>query len=426
VNPFLQILSPELMTSPEVDLNNTVFPDQLNKLTPPVDFAAMLGSLAVSGEVKPELLPDEFKTIATNFNQFADDLTGKEIFQKTVQAPQATINFKNDNQVLLPINDNINLIFDIVSNKAGNRSAGIIGAIPEPENMVLPAESKKIAESILFRSNVLPKNISAATPATFPTQMLDDVNIKEIEIAETAEKPAFFMSDKNLTGKVATARTIAVSPEPTVPSVMSNTNSEMGGSGDQSLLDKNLFKPQLELTGANKISSGEISVTNFSDIIKTERVVGKNEIQQIKFIMPQDFGQESVKEHKTITIKMEPQSLGTIRLTLSTHVNNLTGRMIVDNPAALMALESNLDNLYHELSEKGIKLDSLQLSLGGSQTGDFTGSGLKSDFDQIFGSGRSLNGQPYNDENSSAIPDGLSDQAASGTYITAGGVNWLA
>jgi flagellar hook-length control protein FliK len=436
MNLFLPIISPEMANGLKTDLNNTALSGLMSEVLLPVDFAGVLGSIAVSEEIGTTLVPEDIKTILTNIDLPLTTSNGAENLQNVLPALPKTINQETPNQktinqetinqnigrqVIQPIETDINLLSGMVSDKVGDPSTRLIGAMPESEHLMTTAQPSKPAESILFRSNVQPQNISTvATTEAIPAQIVENANIKEVEIVEAVDKATLLPSNKTINGN--STRTIAPTSEAVVQPVMSNARQDMGGSGNQSLFDKNLFESRFDLTGSNKISNGDVSVSNFADYIKTDGVAGKNEMQQIRFILPQDFGPESIKEHKTITIKMEPQSLGTIRLTLTSHVNNLIGRMIVDNPTTLTAIESNIEHLYQELSDKGIKLDSMQLSLGGNQTE----SGLKSDFDQFFGSDRSSGRQYSYYENSADIPDSFGESPVSGTYISASGVNWLA
>ena len=67
-------------------------------------------------------------------------------------------------------------------------------------------------------------------------------------------------------------------------------------------------------------------------------------------------------------IRIEPEHLGPARLNLSLHNDQLTARVIVESPAAKVAVENSLDQLTQQLSRVGIELDRLEVALSGGNT----------------------------------------------------------
>lgn len=165
-----------------------------------------------------------------------------------------------------------------------------------------------------------------------------------------------------------------------------------------------------------------------TDSISTNTIIGsgktsventRSEATPMRFILPDNLHKAGLKNNRTIYIKMEPEHLGTVRLTLSSHHNGISGRMIVGNLSALSAIETNLSSLFDELAEKGIRLNDFQVSVGGGQTG------------QRFSQSEVASGLRLRTGRHEAMEKLENEYLMSGEswqsrlYVNAKGVNWL-
>lgn len=91
--------------------------------------------------------------------------------------------------------------------------------------------------------------------------------------------------------------------------------------------------------------------------------------EPVRFIIPEAISKPSGNGSHTVRIKLVPEQLGTIRLTLSMNNDVIIGRLIVDNQAALHTVETSIDQLLNDLAEKGVKIDSFEVALAGGGTG---------------------------------------------------------
>ena len=91
---------------------------------------------------------------------------------------------------------------------------------------------------------------------------------------------------------------------------------------------------------------------------KSNKVIKSAEIirELSKYILKQEKG--------SLTFNIKPEHLGQIKIMLDTIDNVIKARIEVDNEQAKQLLEKNLEKLYQELSENGLKLNSLNISLG--------------------------------------------------------------
>jgi hypothetical protein len=139
-----------------------------------------------------------------------------------------------------------------------------------------------------------------------------------------------------------------------------------------------------------------------------------------RFVMPLETKAANLRNGQTIMIKMEPEHLGNVRLTLSGNNDSITGRLIVENSAAQTAVESNLDDLYDQLTRHGVKIDHFEVSVGGGQIGQsYNENGSSPDVRRpiVWSKKTGDNG------GGAPVPD---IDASSRMYIGAGGVNWIA
>ncbi len=148
--------------------------------------------------------------------------------------------------------------------------------------------------------------------------------------------------------------------------------------------------------------------------------IEKLDIQSVRFTAPLESDIRDLKSGRTVIIKMEPEHLGPVRLTLSTSGDSLHGRMTVQSVEARAAVEGNLNELQEQLSRQGIKLDSFQISLAGGQVGQRAFGGRRSPTES--GGMSRNNSRDLSNPISGLIEKTLSQRL----YISATGVNWVA
>lgn len=150
-------------------------------------------------------------------------------------------------------------------------------------------------------------------------------------------------------------------------------------------------------------------------------VTTRAEVPAVRFVLPENVRESIIRPGNTITLRMEPEHLGSVRLTLTAHQDTIIGRVVVESPAARMAVESNVHILQNRLSEEGLHLEQFQVSVGGEQARQFAhsdGSQFgKASTAQTLSSGRTA---------ASIAATSAAPTAAGGGYVNAGGVNWLA
>lgn len=118
------------------------------------------------------------------------------------------------------------------------------------------------------------------------------------------------------------------------------------------------------------------STLSLSDQMKsaTTQTGERLEFGSVRFTLPDKIEQSLQPGGKSVMLKIHPEHLGPARLNLNWSGDGISARVTVDSPVAQSAIERSLDRLHEQLSQAGIKVDHIGVSLSGGQTrGQFAG-----------------------------------------------------
>jgi len=139
-----------------------------------------------------------------------------------------------------------------------------------------------------------------------------------------------------------------------------------------------------------------------------------------KFVLPTEINGKNIRNNHTVMIRMEPDHLGPVRMTLSTHNDILTARLVVESPVAKAVVESNLNNLVEQLDRQGIKVESFTVSVSGGEVDQ------NANENRFAGSAERALQNLKGYKNSNAINEVMAQRAQEHLYIEANGVNCFA
>ncbi len=111
------------------------------------------------------------------------------------------------------------------------------------------------------------------------------------------------------------------------------------------------------LQGADTNKSSEIAEIKSLDKVQATKVV-EQIITKAKVVL--------VDGKSTMEMKLNPENLGKVAVKLISENGNLKGTFTVENVAVKEALEQNLISLRQELTDSGIKVDKIEVSLASS------------------------------------------------------------
>ncbi len=174
-------------------------------------------------------------------------------------------------------------------------------------------------------------------------------------------------------------------------------------------------------SSVNSVDSSRPAAHTATQASKVLPTGERYEAPAVRFILPENFKDNVVRPGHTITLHMEPDHLGSVRLTLTSHQDSLIGRVVVDSPAAKMAVVSNLHVLQNQLSNEGLNLQQFQVSVGGEQAQQFTHGNMPHGNGSA---GANLSTSEQVSASSAAVQSAI--YGGQGGYVNAGGVNWLA
>ncbi|QPJ61241.1 MAG: hypothetical protein G3M70_04795 [Candidatus Nitronauta litoralis] len=164
----------------------------------------------------------------------------------------------------------------------------------------------------------------------------------------------------NLAQQAATNPLLAKSPAVALQFV-SNTP-QTGGLHAQPLTDSGSTQPISSVSEASSRTTETVRVNNPANV--TPRgLVEKPIAQQII----DKFAIRGAGQQKEIFIKLDPPSLGTVRMNVSTSGENVKTTLVAENQVVKQTIESNLTQLKDALNTQGIKVDSFTVLVGGNQ-----------------------------------------------------------
>jgi len=126
-------------------------------------------------------------------------------------------------------------------------------------------------------------------------------------------------------------------------------------SNNDNIFQQVLNKENISALEGSKENIQEIDIKSSQRLIKSVEVI--KEIS--RFISKQDKG--------SLSFDISPEHLGKMKITLNTTDHVLKAHIQVDNEQSKQLIEKNLDKLHQELSENGVELSSLNISLGYSK-----------------------------------------------------------
>lgn len=130
------------------------------------------------------------------------------------------------------------------------------------------------------------------------------------------------------------------------------------------------------------------------DLAEVKLDTVKSEPAPVRFVVPTTLQNQTRGDSRMVTIKMEPENLGAVRMTLSSGHDGLTARLVVETPMARTAVESNLNQLMDQLDRQGIKVDTFDISVGGGEVGKEFSGHRSSEFSKTGAGRRPLPGHP--------------------------------
>lgn len=115
------------------------------------------------------------------------------------------------------------------------------------------------------------------------------------------------------------------------------------------------------LAGNKPAQSVEGTKSTLQEILTPRGSTEKNVLEQII----QKFTIRGTGSQKEVNIRLEPPSLGTVRMNVSTSGESVKTTIITENHMVKQIIENNLAQLRDSMTHQGLKVDSFQVFVGG-------------------------------------------------------------
>jgi hypothetical protein len=199
-------------------------------------------------------------------------------------------------------------------------------------------------------------------------------------------------------------------------------------SGNQYRFHDDFSLENLKVSGDRNESSSALekveTYTVFEKLIPDADVGNRRlDIQPVRFTLPDSIKTSLKPNGQTVMLRIEPEHLGSAKLSLTMYNDKLQARVIVNNIPAKIAVEASLHRLVEQLSQANIEVDHIEVTIGG-----------ESAHDGIFGRrpqwryhanrfGRFNLDKVFNSGQQATVPARVPQSAS---YVGADGVNLLA
>lgn len=239
---------------------------------------------------------------------------------------------------------------------------------------------------------------NSAKTSSLETQFISDLSPKELEVVtklenviKTLDSNGAAKESQQLKEKVLLMlKQIDSGYSIKLNSDSTALQSESPVSGTQELTANTYYtKGKLENLGKNEIKSDQkktdLTEAISSDGIKESFLAGKlnnaqpkdsvnkstasplvkiSNIEEIKAALNQQITQVKETSKTSMTIKLQPEELGHMKIQLDMKDGTLQGKIFVDSETAKNALQQQVDTIKTQIKSQGINLESLEVNIG--------------------------------------------------------------
>ncbi|MEK9627887.1 MAG: flagellar hook-length control protein FliK [Nitrospinota bacterium] len=124
--------------------------------------------------------------------------------------------------------------------------------------------------------------------------------------------------------------------------------------------------PDLQVQAPTSVADNAIKATQANKSVLPEKMIarGASETKIINQIVNK-LNVRTTGAQNEVHVKLDPPSLGTVRLNISTVGDSVRTVIIAENHAVKQTIESNFGQLRDAMSDQGLKVDSFSVTVGG-------------------------------------------------------------
>ena len=300
-----------------------------------------------------------------------------QVINKKFNGNDVTIKIEDNNitgqKLSSSIKENVQKISDQVSrqepiseNAESNKFDNTLKA--EDQKDQIPVQKESISNQNFSKENIQYNKIEQAHDPKANSQKIIEIQTPVKENDKISNNSTD--SKTNSTGGIKTDNLgkITINETPTENSFNENLESDSknteGSTKDQSQLSQskveNLFSSYLNKNDINNIQNIKNPVY-FDNISEQMKKIDASEIVNELSKLAYD------KDQKNVVLKLMPESLGKVKISMDINKNIVHVHAEVENEAARSLMQNNADNLRQSLVQQGMQLNSLNISLSNQQ-----------------------------------------------------------
>lgn len=240
---------------------------------------------------------------------------------------------------------------------------------------------QKLLASVENIKQQLPANMSNEDIKQILTQITEQNDTVEFDfLADSYENQEAILNDSDMTKDISESKTKSQAQQLiSEDSGKSNMNQGIAATDNNGLTNtnKNDFTSTNDLS-ATKNSDGRAEIEGFEAFVDNlttnyDKPIVEFTDDNIRFYDIRDIAQQLIDKIRimakpgqtTMELQLYPEHLGKVNLTVTSKEGLMSAQFVVQNEMAKEAVESQMIILKENLAEQGIKVDSIDVTVGG-------------------------------------------------------------
>ncbi len=189
-------------------------------------------------------------------------------------------------------------------------------------------------------------------------------NLKSVSglAADKADKPVSNLINETQPANLQNVQNVAANTKAPVASQNTSANQPQTGANPTTAKVDGVTAT----TAANVNEANAKTVNAFKPVMDTYTAKGGVE-KPVHTQIIEKASFRSMGNHKEIFVKLDPPSLGTVRMNVSTSGEGVRATLVAETQAVKQAIENNLAQLKDSMNNQGMKVDSFTVLVGGNQ-----------------------------------------------------------
>lgn len=148
---------------------------------------------------------------------------------------------------------------------------------------------------------------------------------------------------------------------PILQSLEANRDQKSNAEGPDAF--KAAVQESVDLASAADHTKAHESLAQLGSKVRSHTLLIKN-MDAVQMAMNQQISKMGDKEKSTLTVKLQPEELGKMKIELELKDNVIQGKIYVENESAKNALQQQMQTMRDQMKTQGISVESLEVDIG--------------------------------------------------------------